>query len=198
MKLMNGLFLSVAALMAVLVVPTTAEAIDGRYQVTASSVYARPRPGSYTMGRLYTGNTMDIQYVDSNNWAYGYAFGYVNRCVWAQWSSAAGGNFGARIGNRVNGCRTTNMYLDNSEFIADSGTAIWGSESDGQYHRLARQSSFWDNWDWAGNWGNHNYRGELYPGAEVMLRYRTRGGGGMMVRLYGQSDWVFINYYSVF
>ncbi|HEX8819095.1 MAG TPA: hypothetical protein VF794_04150 [Archangium sp.] len=45
---------------------------------------------------------------------------------------------------------------------------------------------------------NQYYRGELPAGSAVMLRYRTRGGGGMMVRIAGQSDWGFINYYSVF
>jgi hypothetical protein len=198
MKLVRGLLLPVAALLAVLAVPTTAEAIDGRYQVTAVNLYVRARPGSYVMGRLYTGNTMDIQYVDSNSWAYGYAFGHVNRCVWAQWANASGGNFGGRLGNRVNGCRTTNMYLDDSEFISNNGADIWGSASDGQSVNIARQSSYWDNWDWNANTGASTYRGELPAGYNVLIRYRTRGGGGMMCRLGGQSDWVFINYYSVF
>ena len=96
------------------------------YYVSAQDVYARSKPQSYAMGRLYnhtdTGQgRIDIQYVDSNGWGYGYAYGYVNRCVWVQYSYRDGAGV-SRTNFRTNGttvsdkCRTTNMYLDTSEF----------------------------------------------------------------------------------
>jgi hypothetical protein len=173
-----------AALVAVFAVPGSALAIDGRYAVKAVDVYVRSAPQSYAMGRLYNGQSMDIQYVDSNGWAYGFAYGYVNRCVWAMWSA-----FGSYIGARGNGCRTSNMYLALSEF---SDGTVWGSGGDGAFHRISRNSEMWDNWAWSQAWGNHKYRGTAGAGTAFAIRYRTKDGQGVMARIWDYSDWVFI------
>jgi len=86
----QAVIFGVALIAGLLSISQTANAATA-YYVSATDVYARSKPQAYAMGRLYNHtNTsqgrMDIQYVDSNGWAYGYAYGYVNRCVWAQYS----------------------------------------------------------------------------------------------------------------
>jgi len=181
------------------------------YYVTATDVYARSKPQAYAMGRLYnhtnTGQgRMDIQYVDSNGWAYGYAYGYVNRCVWAQYSyrrsdGSYGVNFRTNSTTVSNKCRTTNIYLDTSEFT--NGEIFMNStNTDGVIITLARDTYAWDNWQWNGGaWGNHNYRGVSPAGSKWKVRYTTKDGVGTMARpcfydasgtLSCSSDWHFI------
>lgn len=183
------------------------------YYVSANDVYARAKPQSYAMGRLYNHtNTnqgrMDIQYVDSNGWAYGYAYGYVNRCVWAQYSyRRSDGSYGVNF--RTNGttvstkCRTTNIYLETSEF---SNGEIWmnSDNTDGVVHKIARDTYMWDNWLWGGGWGNNFYRGIAPAGSHWKIRYTTNDGVGVMARPCAtdangnvvpnscSSDWFFI------
>ncbi|MGH8081944.1 MAG: hypothetical protein ACREP7_15320 [Lysobacter sp.] len=170
------------------------------YYVNRVDVYARAKPQSYAMGRLYTDDRMDVQYVDSNGWAYGYAYGYVNRCVWAQYSNHSEVNFrtnGTAVANR---CRTSNMYLSDSEF---SNGEIWTNSAgtDGVTHTLSQASHMWDNWVWGGAWGNHVYRGVAAAGSVWKIRYTTNDGVGVMARpcvtnsagtLECLSDWYFI------
>lgn len=180
------------------------------YYATATDVYVRPRPQSYAMGRLYNHtNTsqgrMDVQYVDSNGWAYGYAYGYVNRCVWAQYSYRDDAGV-SRTNFRTNGttvsnkCRTTNIYLENSEFTSGE---IWSNASgtDGEIRTITRESQTWDNWSWGNRTGNNNYRGVTPAGSKWKLRYTTNDGAGVMARpcstnssgvLSCASDWYFI------
>lgn len=180
------------------------------YYVSAQDVYVRPKPQSYAMGRLYnytnTGQgRMDIQYVDSNGWAYGYAYGYVNRCVWAQYSYRDDAGV-SRTNFHTNGttvsdkCRTTNMYLSNSEF---TNGEIWSNASgtDGVIHTLSAASNTWDNWSWGNGTGNNIYRGVTPAGSIWKIRYTTNDGAGVMARpcsydaggtLSCASDWHFI------
>lgn len=180
------------------------------YYVTAQDVYVRAKPQSYAMGRLYnhtnTGQgRMDIQYVDSNGWAYGYAYGYVNRCIWAQYSyqNSSGGystNFRTNGTTVSDKCRNTNRYLEISEF---SNGEIFMNESntDGQIHTLSAASNTWDNWSWGSGTGNNNYRGVTPAGSKWKIRYTTNDGAGVMARpcsydaggnLSCASDWYFI------
>ncbi len=181
------------------------------YYVSATDVYARSKPQSYAMGRLYnhtnTGQgRMDIQYVDSNGWAYGYAYGYVNRCVWAQYSYRDDAGV-SRTNFRTNGttvsdkCRTTNMYLDTSEFT--NGEIFMNStNTDGVIVTLASDTNAWDNWRWDGSaTGNSLYRGVSAAGSKWKVRYTTKDGAGVMARpcsydaagsLSCASDWHFI------
>jgi len=180
------------------------------YYVSATDVYARSKPQSYAMGRLYnhtnTGQgRMDIQYVDSNGWAYGYAYGYVNRCVWAQYSyrrtdGSYAINFRTNSTTVSDKCRTTNMYLDTSEFT--NGEIFMNStNTDGVIITLARDTNAWDNWQWNGAWGNSQYRGVSLAGSKWKVRYTTKDGVGTMARpcfydasgtLSCSSDWHFI------
>lgn len=170
------------------------------YYVKVQDVYARPRPQSYAMGRLYTDQRIDIQYVDSNGWGYGYAYGYVNRCVWVQYSYYGNVNFWTNGTTVSNKCRTTNIYLSNSEF---TNGEIWNNSSgtDGVVHRIARDTYAWDNWAWGQRWGNHYYRGVSPAGSYWKIRYTTNDGVGVMARpcYFGSDgklscvrDWYFI------
>ena len=165
------------------------------YYVSSANVYARTQAGGYAMGRLYTNQRMDIQYTDSAGWAYGYIYGYVNRCGWAQYSDNNGAKFwtnGASVSNR---CRTTNIYLSQSEF---TNGEIWTNSSgnDGVLITLPRDTYTWDNWSWDARWGNYNYRGISRAGSLWKIRYTTKDGGGVMARPCTSagcaSDWYFI------
>src|SRR4051812_45445670 len=83
-----------------------------RVRVSAVDLYVRCRAGSYLFGRLYNGNAFDVQYVDSNNWCYGYAYGYVNRCGWTQRGYTYMVNEGANTY-----CRSSPMNIADSEFM---------------------------------------------------------------------------------
>ncbi|MEJ7849090.1 MAG: hypothetical protein WKF92_13480 [Pyrinomonadaceae bacterium] len=180
------------------------------YYVDATDVYVRSKPQSYAMGRLYnhtnTGQgRMDIQYVDSNGWGYGYAYGYVNRCVWAQYSyRRTDGSYAVNF--RTNGtavsdkCRTSNIYLDTSEFT-NGEIFMNSSNTDGVMVTLPRGTHMWDNWLWTGAWGNSVYRGYVGPGSIWKVRYTTKDGVGTMARpcvtrgtgaVECLSDWYFI------
>jgi len=171
------------------------------YYASAQDVYARSKPGSYAMGRLYTNERMDIQYIDSNGWAYGYMYGSVSRCVWAQYSAGGTTNFwthGTAVSDK---CRTTNKYLETSEF---STGEIWtnAAGNDGVMITLPRATETWDNWLWNGGaWGAARYRGTSPAGSVWKIRYTTRDGAGVMARpcyrdaagaLSCVSDWYFI------
>lgn len=176
-----------------------AHAATAQY-VSAVDVYARSQPQSYAMGRLYTNERMDIQYIDSNGWAYGYAYGNVNRCVWAQFynKDSQKNNFWTHGTSVSDKCRTTNMYLYQQEF---TNGEIWGN-NDGEFHFLSHDTYMWDNWVWGGAWGNHHYRGVAKQGSLWKIRYTTYDGAGVMARpcnwtgdwktVTCASDWIFI------
>src|SRR5688572_2766367 len=95
-----------------------------RVRVSAVDLYARCRAGSYLFGRLYNGNAFDVQYVDSNNWAYGYAYGHVNRCGWTQRGYTYMVNEAA---NKY--CRDSPKNIADSEFM---GGGPFGGCCDGE------------------------------------------------------------------
>lgn len=191
----------VAAVVAAVMAEAPRAAAATAYYVSAVDVYARAKPQSYAMGRLYTDERMDIQYVDSNGWAYGFAYGSVQRCVWAQYSYNTSRNFWTHGTTVSDKCRTTDRYLTTSEF---TNGEIWTNAAgdDGVVHRLARDSHSWDNWQWNGGaWGNPVYRGVAPAGSEWKIRYTTKDGVGVMARpcsrdaagtLSCRSDWFFI------
>ena len=178
--------------------PTTQAATA--YYVRVNDVMVRSQPGEFAMGRLYTNQRMDIQYVDPNGWAYGYAYGHVNRCVWAQFTVHGSANFwthGAQVADR---CRNTGKYLQPSEF---TNGEIWNSGSgDGFIYTIPRATHMWDNWVWGGRWGNANHRGVAPAGSVFKIRYTTNDGVGVMVRRCTRNldgsitchphDWLFI------
>jgi hypothetical protein len=165
------------------------------YYVGATDVYARAKPQSYAMGRLYKNERMDIQYVDSNGWAYGYAYGTVARCVWMQYSTTAGSNFWTHGTSVDDKCRSTNTYLSAPEFTSGE---IWmnSTNTDGQSHIISKPTHMWDNWKWGAGTGNAVYRGVAPAGSRFVIRYTTNDGGGVMARPCSASgcasDWYFI------
>lgn len=209
LKLKTAIF-GAALLAGLLLFAQTSNAATA-YYVSATDVYARSKPQSYAMGRLYnqtdTGQgRIDIQYVDSNGWGYGYAYGYVNRCVWVQYSYRDSAGV-SRSNFRTNGttvsdkCRTTNIYLDTSEFT--NGEIFMNStNTDGVIITIARDTNAWDNWRWDGAaTGNSFYRGVSPAGSKWKIRYTTKDGAGVMARpcsydaagsLSCSSDWHFI------
>lgn len=189
-----------AFLLAALLCSSEAAHAATAYYVSANDVYVRSKPQSYAMGRLYKDQRIDIQYVDSNGWGYGYAYGYVNRCVWVQYSYYSTVNFWTHGTTVSTKCRTTNMYLDESEF---TNGEIWSNSTgtDGVVHRIAKDTYAWDNWAWGQGWGNHYYRGISGAGSYWKIRYTTNDGVGVMARpCYFDStgtlkclrDWMFI------
>ena len=164
------------------------------YYVNRTDVYVRSHAQGYIMGRLYRGERMDIEYIDSNGWAYGYAYGYVNRCVWAQYREYSNPpNFrthGTTVGNRCPGYKVPVNFTN--------GT-IWRNSNgdDGMEYRLPRATEIWDNWSWGARWGNSNHRGTAPAGSLWRIRYTTNDGGGVMAHpCRGHNDcsqdWVFI------
>ncbi|MFY0533314.1 hypothetical protein [Nannocystis pusilla] len=54
---------------------------------SAENVVLRPKEGTYAIGNPRQGATMDVHEVHDvhgNGWACGFAYGEVNRCIWAQ------------------------------------------------------------------------------------------------------------------
>jgi hypothetical protein len=183
------------ALVTALAVGSTAHAATA-YYVSATDIYARAAPQSYAMGRLYTNERMDIQYVDSNGWAYGFAYGSVQRCVWMQYSEGSTVRFWTHGTGVSDKCRNTDRYLHPWEF---NNGEVWSTPSgtDGVMIQIARDTHMWDNWVWGGAWGNHNYRGVSPAGSFWRIRYTTYDGGGVMARPCTPqgtcySDWLFI------
>lgn len=189
------------ALMAVLPSFSQVANASTAYYVRVADIYVRPRPQSYAMGRLYKDERMDVQYIDANGWAYGYAYGFVNRCLWAQFRERNAVNFsthGTEVSNR---CSASHPYLADSDF---TNTEIWHNSTgnDGLEFTLKRPTNIWDNWVWGGRWGNHRYRGTAPAGAIWKIRYTTKDGGGVMARrcrARGDCDinWVFIERGSI-
>jgi hypothetical protein len=177
---------------------THAASASTAYYVSATDVYVRSHAEGYAMGRLYSGERMDILHVNSNGWAFGYAHGNVNRCVWVQYSTKTAVNFwthGTVVGDP---CGTQPRNLQESEF---TNGELWGrGTNDGVFQRLARDTETWDNWVWGGRWGNNLYRGVSRAGSLWKIRYTTVDGGGVMARpcteaggnVSCSSDWYFI------
>jgi D-mannose binding lectin. len=146
---------------------------------------------------------MDIQDIDANGWAYGYAYGHVNRCVWMQFQQYGNTNFWTHGTTVSNKCRGYDRYLYPSEF---TNGEVWGS-TDGVTYFLPRATYMWDNWVWGGRWGNHSYRGVSPAGSLWKIRYTTNDGGGVMARPCNwtgnwstttcASDWMFIQRSSI-
>jgi len=185
-------------LLAVLLLAQAASAATA-YYVTAGDVYARSAPQAYSMGRLYFDERMDIQYIDSNGWAYGYAYGFVQRCVWVQYRYYSDPPRFRTHGTAVSDkCRNTDRYLYEWEY---SNGEIWNrGGTDGVFARLHSETPMWENWAWGQAWGNHHYKGNSPAGSLWKVRYTTYDGVGVMARPCSEangtvtcySNWMFI------
>ncbi|HEX8136783.1 MAG TPA: hypothetical protein VF544_04255 [Pyrinomonadaceae bacterium] len=196
MKLKSAI-INLALLAGLAILTPTAQAAKA-YYVRVNDVLVRSQPGEFAMGRLYTSQRMDIQYVDPDGHAYGFAYGHVNRCVWAQFIVHGSQNFwthGTQVADR---CRNTGKYLQPSEF---TNGEVWGT-TDGLYYTIRRDTYMWDNWLWGRRWGNHSYRGVAPAGSVFKIRYTTNDGVGVMARRCSRNldgsvicyphDWLFI------
>jgi hypothetical protein len=169
------------------------------YVKPGSEVFARSAPDKYVMGRLYPSDRMDIQDIDKHGNAYGYAYGNVNRCVWAKFSGPGAVYFRTDETVVSTKCRTENRYLDTSEF---TNGEIWTDSGggDGIVIHTSRGTHMWENWSWNSRWGNHKYKGYAPAGSRFKIRYTTKDGVGMMARLCEpepggcdtKTGWVFI------
>ncbi|QSQ26122.1 hypothetical protein JY651_14840 [Pyxidicoccus parkwayensis] len=76
-----GLF-AVGAWQAFKVTPAYAST---RLTVCAQDLYVRDAPAGIFIGTLYQGQTMEVtEYSPSGQWAYGFAYGHVNKWGWVQ------------------------------------------------------------------------------------------------------------------
>lgn len=57
--------------------------IGERETVCAQDLFVRTDPGGAWMGTLYQGQTFQVESKQSG-WAYGFAYGYINRHGWVQ------------------------------------------------------------------------------------------------------------------
>lgn len=56
-----------------------------RLTVCAQDLYVRDAPAGIFIGTLYQGQTMEVtKYSPSGEWAYGFAYGHVNKWGWVQ------------------------------------------------------------------------------------------------------------------
>ncbi len=56
-----------------------------RLTVCAQDLYVRDSPAGIFIGTLYYGQTMEVtKYSPSGEWAYGFAYGHVNKWGWVQ------------------------------------------------------------------------------------------------------------------
>ncbi|MDQ2585338.1 hypothetical protein [Saccharothrix yanglingensis] len=74
-----------AALFTGVAAPAQADdvAAQARETVCAADLYVRTDPNGAFLGTLYRGESFDVQRT-SGNWAYGFAYGAVNRHGWVQ------------------------------------------------------------------------------------------------------------------
>ena len=172
----------------------------GRYKLDRQDLVVRVDPKSYAIGRLHKGEGFDLHSVDANGWAWGFAYGDVNRCVWVQFHVT--GDDGTNGGDY-----TVNFDVENPEPHNDqckdphrlpneewtNGTINDPDAEDGTEISLngCAEPHHWDNWDREKATGVPPSRGLLDPNGVVRWRYVTPDGQGVMSRI-GEGDWVFI------
>lgn len=168
----------------------------GRYEVVAENLTLRSDAGSYAIGTLRKGESFDVHEADGNGeYVWGFAYGEVNRCVWAQFQGE----------NQMSGKHMLNLDGPNEEHKdqcgvrrriqpeefsnctknddANGGTPVRINE--------CTNPSYWDNWDPKAQNGLGEPRGTLSPKTQVRWRYVTPDGKGVMANLAG-GEWSFI------
>lgn len=170
----------------------------GEYEVTAPELVIRASVDGEPLGRLYRGDVMDVHEVTEDGWAFGFAGGSVQACVWTRYLDVAENatifNFreDAEPGPHADLC-----LGETGEERDEQGTSAFASRvsADGEAGTPAitdcDYSHFWDNWDWEAGAGLGPATGKLDRGTEVHWRYVTIDGNGVMARI-GGDDWVFI------
>jgi hypothetical protein len=171
--------------------------VAGEYEVTAPELVIHASVDGEPLGRLYRGDVMDVHEVTADGWAFGFAGGDVQACVWTRYLDTAANatifNFeeDAEPGPHAELCvgearggdePDTEAFASKVSADGDSGTPVI---TDCDY------SHYWDNWDWEAGAGLGPATGKLDRGTEVHWRYVTIDGNGVMARI-GDDDWVFI------
>jgi len=169
----------------------------GEYTVTAPELAIHASTAGEPLGRLYRGEVMDVHHIDEDGWAFGFAGGTVQRCVWAKFrdtlpnTNAIVFNFNEDApGQHDGGCETVedDDAPDPSEWSSrvsadgEQGTPIL-TDCD--------RSAYWKNWDWDAGAGVGTEDGILDRDTEVHWRYVTSDGNGVMASL-ADDSWVFI------
>lgn len=172
----------------------------GEYEVTAPELVMRASPDGEPLGRLYRGEVMDVHEVTEDGWAFGFAGGDVQACVWTRYLDSAPratifnfredetGPHAATCLDEVDDEEQRNAGRDAEAFASrvsadgEVGTPVITDCDSAHY---------WDNWDWDAGAGLGPATGKLDRGTEVHWRYVTIDGNGVMARI-GEDDWVFV------
>ncbi len=168
---------------------------SGEYTVTAPELVIHAGIDGEPLGRLYRGEVMDVHHVDADGWAFGFAGGTVQRCVWAKFRdtlpNAVVINFNEdEAGPHDGGCETVERdeAPDSTEwasrFSADGGTGTPIATN-------CDRSAYWKNWDWDRGASVGTEDGVLERDTEVHWRYVTSDENGVMARI-DDDNWVFI------
>lgn len=168
----------------------------GEYEVTAPELLLHASIDGEPLGRLYRGEVMDVHEVTPDGWAFGFAAGDVQACVWARYldvvPQATIFNFeeDAEPGPHAELCQGEEPDAE------PRGTDAFASQvSDDEAGTPVRTdcdySHYWKNWDWSNGAGLGPADGKLDRDTEVHWRYVTIDGNGVMARIDG-DNWVFV------
>jgi hypothetical protein len=173
----------------------------GRYYLKSERDYVRDRAGpEIALGRLYSGQRMDITYVTPGGWAWGRAYGDVGACRWAQFRIKVKGKSRERF--RRAGKRYFGHYSRRCGPEHQIPQGVWtngktngrstGDGSPAEIRPRCRPLHYWDNWSFKGDLGRPQDGQEPKKRTRVLYRYTTPHGKGAMVRLLGKHQWVFV------
>lgn len=167
----------------------------GEYTVTAPELLLHASVDGEPLGRLYRGERMDVHHVDADGWAYGFAAGTVQRCVWARFSDDLPDAEVINFDEYDPGPHAATCEPVERDQAPDP--SAWASRlsADGERGTPVRtdcdRSAYWKNWDWSRGAGVGAEDGVLDRDTEVHWRYVTSDGNGVMARIAG-DQWVFV------
>ena len=168
----------------------------GRYEVAAENLTLRSDAGSYAIGTLQKGEGFDVHEASGDGeYVWGFAYGEVNRCVWAQFQGV----------NQMSGKNMLNLdgpKEDHKDQCGDQrriqpeefSNCTKNDDPDGGTPVAVNgctNPSYWDNWDYKAQTGLGEPRGTVTSGTQVSWRYVTSDGKGVMANLAG-GEWLFI------
>ena len=169
----------------------------GEYTVTAPELLLRASVDGEPLGRLYRGERMDVHHVDADGWAYGFAAGTVQRCVWTRFRDDLANAEVINFNEDHPDALLHQDACDPAERDEAPDPSTWASQISDDGERgtpIATdcdRSDYWNNWDWSRGAGVGPADGVLERDTEVHWRYVTSDGNGVMARLAG-DQWVFI------
>lgn len=163
------------------------------YEVLAADLPVHAAVDGVPLGRLFRGERMDIHHVDPDGWVFGFAYGAVNRCVWARGSDALDHGLVLNLDADAPGPHAG--ACDDLGDVRELPSERWAArvndrDDDLTAVRACAEPKAFANWDWSRGVGT-DCVGELEPGAVVRWRYVTLDGGAALVRRSDDDAWVF-------